>query len=83
MLKRNGQVQLLKVVARGPGVIPVLEVRKKANSGGLTKWEVPLGSDEKVACVEKGEAAVADNDGQSCELYTVIIYRFGTLILTL
>ena len=39
-LKRNGQVELFKVVARGPGVIPVLEVRKKANSGGLTKWEV-------------------------------------------
>ena len=40
MLKKNGQVELFKVVARGPGVIPVLEVRKKANSGGLTKWEV-------------------------------------------
>ena len=40
MLKKNGQVELFKVVARGPGVIPVLEVRKKANGGGLTKWEV-------------------------------------------
>ena len=40
MLKKNGQVELFKVVARGLGVIPVLEVRKKANSGGLTKWEV-------------------------------------------
>ena len=40
MLKKNGQVELFKVVARGPGVIPVLEVRKKANGGGLTKWEI-------------------------------------------
>ena len=24
----------------GPGVIPVLEMRKKATGGGLTKWEV-------------------------------------------
>ena len=28
------------MMARGPGVIPVLEVKKKANGGGLTKWEV-------------------------------------------
>ena len=27
-------------MARGPGVIPVLKVSKKANGGGLTKWEV-------------------------------------------
>ena len=40
MLKKNGQVGLFKVVALEPGLIPVLEVRKKANSGGLTKWEV-------------------------------------------
>ena len=40
MLKKNGQVELFKVVAKGQGVIPVLEVRKKANGGGLTKWEV-------------------------------------------
>ena len=40
MQKKNGQVELFKVVARGPGVIPVLEVRKKDNSGGLTKCEV-------------------------------------------
>ncbi len=51
MLKKNGQVELFKVVARGPGVIPVLEVRKKANVGGLTKWEVLVVSDEKVASV--------------------------------
>ena len=51
-LKRNGQVELFKVVARGPGVIPVLEVRKKAKGGGLTKWEVPVGSDENVTSVE-------------------------------
>ena len=37
MLKKNGQVELFKVVARGMGLIPVLKVRKKANSGGLTK----------------------------------------------
>ena len=30
----------VKVVARGPGVIPVLEVKKKTSGGGLTKWEV-------------------------------------------
>ena len=52
MLKKNGQVELFKVVARGPGVIPVLEVRKKASGGGLTKWEVSVGSDEKNASVE-------------------------------
>ena len=40
------------MVARGPGVIPVLEVRKKANGGGRTTWEVHVGSDEKVASVE-------------------------------
>ena len=51
-LKRDGHVELFKVVARGPGVIPVLEVRKKAKGGGLTKWEVPVGSDENVASVE-------------------------------
>ena len=28
------------MVARGPGVILVLEVRKKADGGGLTKWEI-------------------------------------------
>ena len=41
-LKNNRQVELfkVKVVARGPGVIPVLEVKKKASGGGLTKWEV-------------------------------------------
>ena len=39
-LKNNGQVELFKVVARGPGVIPVLEVKRKARGGGLTKWEV-------------------------------------------
>ena len=27
-------------MARGPGVIPVLEVRKKATGGALTKLEV-------------------------------------------
>ena len=51
-LKRNGQVELFKVVARGPGVIPVLEVKKKAKGGCLTKWEVPVGSDENIASVE-------------------------------
>ena len=39
-LKNNGQVEVFKVVARGPGVIPVLEVKRKASGGGLTKWEV-------------------------------------------
>ena len=52
MLKKNGQVEVFKVVARGPGVIPVLDVRMKANGGGLTKWEVQVYSDEKVASVE-------------------------------
>ena len=51
-MKRNGQVELFKMVARETGVIPVLEVRKKAKGGGLTKWEVPVGSDENVASVE-------------------------------
>ena len=45
-------MELFNVVARGPGVIPVLEVRKKAKGGGLTKWGVPLCSDENVASVE-------------------------------
>ena len=40
VLKNNGQVEVFKVVARGPGVIPVLEVKRKASGGGLTKWVV-------------------------------------------
>lgn len=39
-LKKNGQAALFKVVARGPGVIPVLEIRRQTHSGGLGQWEV-------------------------------------------
>jgi len=39
-LKKDGRVATFKVVARGPGVIPVLEVREVDSDGRMGKWEV-------------------------------------------
>jgi len=39
-LKREGRVATFKVVARGTGVIPVLEVRHKGPNGQIGRWEI-------------------------------------------
>jgi hypothetical protein len=39
-LKRNGKIAAFRVVARGPGCIPVLEVRYRGRDGRNYGWEV-------------------------------------------
>ena len=39
-LKKGGKSASYKVIARGPGLIPVLEVRKRGPSGQLLRWEI-------------------------------------------
>jgi hypothetical protein len=39
-LKRNGKMAIFRVVTRGPGCIPVLEVRFRGGDGHSNGWEV-------------------------------------------
>ncbi len=39
-LKRNGKIAAFRVVARGPGCIPVLEARYRGRDGHTYGWEV-------------------------------------------
>ena len=68
MLKKNGQVEQFKVTAKGPGVIPVLEVRSRNEEGGLTDWEVYknqyMEATENREVVDREKAATSGQERQ-------------------